>query len=74
MTDLKDKLENANDKIIGEVKEVAGKVTGNDELELEGKIQSAKSGVKKKVGEIKEGIAEKINDIIDKKEANKEEK
>ena len=67
MTDTKDKLENAKDKIIGETKEVVGKVTGNDELELEGKIQSAKSDIKKKTEEIKEDIADKINDIIDKK-------
>jgi uncharacterized protein YjbJ (UPF0337 family) len=66
MTKSKGKIENAKDKIVGEVKEAAGKVTGNEELELEGKIQSAKSDVKKKAGEIKEGITEKINDIIDK--------
>jgi len=66
MTKLKGEIENAKDKIVGEVKEATGKVTGNEELELEGKIQSAKSDVKKKAGEIKEGITEKINDIIDK--------
>ena len=72
MTNSKGKIENAKDKIIGEVKEVAGKVTGNKELELKGKIQSAKSDVKKKAGEIKEGIAEKVNDIIDKKKDNED--
>ena len=66
MTKLKGEIENAKDKIVGEVKEATGKVTGNEELELEGKIQSAKSDVKKKAGEIKVGITEKINDIIDK--------
>jgi uncharacterized protein YjbJ (UPF0337 family) len=74
MTDSKGKVENAKDKIIGEAKEAAGKVTGNEELELKGKIQSSKSDVKEKAGEIKEGIAEKINDAIDKKKANKEDK
>jgi len=67
MTDSKGKLENAKDKIIGEVKEAAGKVTGNEELELKGKIQSSKSDIKGKAGKVKEGIAEKINDVIDKK-------
>ena len=66
MTDSKGKIENAKDKIVGEVKEAAGKVTGNDELEMEGKIQSAKSDVKKKAGDVKEGIEEKIKDIKDK--------
>ena len=66
MTNSKGKIENAKDKIVGEVKEVAGKVTGNDKLQLEGKIQSTKADVKKKAGNIKEGIAEKVKDIIDK--------
>jgi len=67
MTDLKDKAVNAKDKIVGEVKEAAGKVTGNEELELEGKIQSTKADIKEKAGEIKESIAGKINDLTDKK-------
>jgi len=66
MTDSKGKLENAKDKIIGEVKEAAGKVTGNKELELKGKIQSSKSDLKEKAGQIKESIEEKINDTTDK--------
>jgi len=43
-------------------------------LELKGKIQSSKSDIKEKAGEIKEGIAGKINDIIDKKKADNEDK
>jgi uncharacterized protein YjbJ (UPF0337 family) len=74
MTDSKGKLENAKDKIIGEVKESAGKITGNEELELRGKIQSSKSDIKEKAGEIKEGITEKINDVMDKKKVDKEDK
>jgi uncharacterized protein YjbJ (UPF0337 family) len=79
MTDSKGKVDRAKDKIIGEVKEVIGKVTGNEELELKGKIQSLKSDLKgkmnigDKVDEKKEGIAGKINDIIDEKKDNKEE-
>ncbi|SHJ19952.1 CsbD family protein [Parasporobacterium paucivorans] len=64
-------MADSKEKIIGEVKEAVGKVTGNEELELKGKIQSSKSDLKEKVGDIKEGIAEKINDIIDKKKDNK---
>ena len=66
MTDTKGKLKNAKDKVVGEVKEATGKVTGNDELELKGKIQSSKADVKKKAGEIKENIAENVNDKVDK--------
>ena len=74
MSDSKKKLENAKDKIIGETKEAAGKATGNEELELKGKTQSSKSDIKKKAGEVKEGIAENINDVVDKEKENKEEK
>jgi len=74
MTDSKNKLENAKDKIMGETKEAAGKVTGNEELELKGKIQSSKSDIKKKAGEVKEGIAENIDDFVDKKKVNNEDK
>jgi len=67
MTDSKYKLNNAKDKVIGEVKEAVGKVTGNEDLELKGKIQSSKSDLKEKGVKIKEDITERINDIIDEK-------
>ena len=70
MTDSKYKLNNAKDKVIGEVKEAVGKVTGNEELELKGKIQSSKSDLKEKGVKIKEHITERINDIIDEKKNN----
>lgn len=73
MTDSKHKLKNTKDKIAGKVKEAAGKVTGNEKLELKGKIQSSKSDFKKKMNigdnadELKESTAGKINDVIDRK-------
>ena len=70
MTDSKYKLNNAKDKVLGEVKEAVGKVTGNEELELKGKIQSSKSDLKEKGVKIKEDITERINDIIDEKKNN----
>ena len=72
MTDSKCKIENAKNKIAGEVKEASGKVTNNEELELKGKIQSSTSDVKENTGEIKEGIAGKINDTIDKNKDNED--
>jgi uncharacterized protein YjbJ (UPF0337 family) len=65
MTDLKDKIINTKDKIVGEVKEAVGKVTGNEELELKGKLQSTKADFKEKVAEIKDGIVNKVNDVYD---------
>lgn len=71
MTDSKNKIENAKNKIVGEIKEVFGKVTNNEELELKGKIQSSTSDVKAKAEELKENIAETINDAIDKNKDGK---
>jgi uncharacterized protein YjbJ (UPF0337 family) len=40
-----------SDKFAGKAKETAGKVTGNEELEAEGKTQHAKGEVKEKTQE-----------------------
>lgn len=80
MSSKKDKLENSKDKLAGETKEAFGKLTGNEQLELKGKLQSAKADLKKKtniednVEKAKESIAGKANDMIDKKEAKEKEK
>jgi len=73
MTSFKRKFDRAKDKFSGEVKEAAGKITGNEQLELKGKIQSSQADLRKnmdvgaRINEIKEDIAGKINDKIDKK-------
>lgn len=80
MNTKKDTFNNSKEKITGEVKEAAGKITGNQQLELKGKIQSSKADFKKKtnlhnnVNKVKEGVAEKVNDMIDKNEAKKKNK
>lgn len=61
------KFNNAKDKVVGEVKEAAGKLTGNEQLELKGKIQSAKADLKIKANDVKEVVASKFNNAIDKK-------
>lgn len=73
MKDLKDKLEGAKDKLEGEVNETAGKITGNEQLELKGKLQNIKADLKNRIdpkqaaNKVKEEIAGKINDMLDKK-------
>ena len=73
MADLKDKMENAIDKIEGGLNEAAGKITGNKQLELKGKLQGSKADLEKKmnvkdnINEIKENIADKIIKKMDKK-------
>jgi uncharacterized protein YjbJ (UPF0337 family) len=54
MGNAKHVLENTKDKIVGEVKAAVGKATGNDELELEGNIQSTGADLK--------ALVEKITD------------
>ena len=78
MTSFKKKFDNKRNKYTGKFKEVAGKVTGNEQLELQGKIQTKKAefkenmyGVTDKIEEIKGSIAEKINDAIDGKHHKK---
>jgi len=72
MTSFKRKYKNASEKWSGKAKEIAGKITGNEQLELKGKVQSAKAdfreslSVVNNVEAIKENIAEKINRKIDK--------
>lgn len=72
-----DKFSNSKEKILGETKEAVGKITGNEQMELSGKLQSSKADFKKKtnvgnnVEKVKEGIAGKINDMIDKNDAKK---
>ena len=73
MKDLKDKAEIAIDKIGGGLNETAGKISGNKQLELKGKLQVSKAELEKKmdikdnINEIKENIADKIIKKMDKK-------
>jgi uncharacterized protein YjbJ (UPF0337 family) len=72
MSQLKRDLDHAKNKLAGGAKEAAGKVTGNEQLELKGKIQSSKADLKKntsvanKIENVKEKIAGSINNSIDK--------
>lgn len=52
----KDKISNKIDSVVGEVKEAAGKVTGDKSTENEGKVDQAKSNLK--------GAGEKVKDAF----------
>ena len=71
MTESKNKLENTMDKVAGKTKEAVGKATGNQETELKGKLQYQKGVVNDKVENVKEKVAEKINDALDENEEDK---
>jgi uncharacterized protein YjbJ (UPF0337 family) len=49
----KDKIEGEKDTIKGTIKEGLGKLTGNRDLEAEGKDDQLEGAVRKKVGEVK---------------------
>ena len=49
MSDLKNRFENAKDKVIGKVKESVGKASGSEGTELKGKLQFGKGDIKEKL-------------------------
>ncbi|MFJ8043923.1 CsbD family protein [Kitasatospora sp. NPDC096147] len=51
-----DKIENAADKAKGKLKEGAGKVTGNERLEAEGKADQAKGDIKQAGEHVKDAF------------------
>lgn len=53
---LGDKLENAKDKVVGQVKETVGGATNNADLEAEGKTQQAKGSVKDAAENVKDAF------------------
>lgn len=71
MAKFKRKFDFTKSRFSGKVKETVGKLTGNQQLELDGKIETSKADLKQKmdIGEnidkLKETIAKKINDTID---------
>lgn len=77
MSNSKMDFDRKKNKFTGKAKEAVGKITGNEQLELKGKLQSSKADLKKnlsvkaKIEDIKEGIAGKMNDRIDKNKKNK---
>ena len=53
------------DKLQGSAKEMAGKVTGNEELEAKGKVQQVVGNVKDRAEDMKEAAGKKLNGVLD---------
>ncbi|WP_341952101.1 CsbD family protein [Salinibacterium sp. TMP30] len=53
-----DKIENSAEDLQGKAKEAAGKATGNEELEAEGKTDQAKADLKKAAENVKDAVKE----------------
>jgi uncharacterized protein YjbJ (UPF0337 family) len=52
----KEHVKGAADKAKGAIKEVAGKVTGDKELETEGKVDKVKGDLHDAVGDVKDAL------------------
>ena len=50
----------------GKIKEAAGDLTGNEDLEAKGKTDQAKADVKEKVGDLKNKAADALNSLTGK--------
>lgn len=59
------KIKEMKDKVVGKVKEETGKLTGNEELEIEGKIQQGVGKAREVVEDVKDNVLDKANDIVD---------
>lgn len=53
---LDDKIKNAAEDLVGKAKEAAGKVTGNEKLEAEGKAEQATSDLKQAGENVKDAF------------------
>jgi uncharacterized protein YjbJ (UPF0337 family) len=53
------------DKAKGQIKEVVGKATGDQQLETEGQIEQATATVQEKISEIKDDVTEAVGNVIE---------
>ncbi|MEE7450239.1 CsbD family protein [Methylobacterium radiotolerans] len=66
MSSTTDKLKGLANEAVGNVKQAAGKATGNDKLVAEGKAQELKGEAQKTVGDVKDGVSHLADKITGK--------
>ena len=62
----KDQVKGRVEQTSGKVKEVAGKLVGNDRLRTEGAAEQVKGKVQAGYGDAKENVKDKARKVIDK--------
>jgi len=62
----KDQVKGRVDQSSGTVKEVAGKLVGNDRLRTEGAAEKVKGKVQAGYGDAKENVKDKVKKVMDK--------
>lgn len=55
-----------SDDIKGKAKEAVGDLTGDKDLQKEGKADQTAGAVKEKAGEVKDWVEDKVDDVKDK--------
>ncbi len=65
------RMENSKDRMVGRMKESAGKAFDLEELEFKGKLQAMRSEVGDKLEDLKDGAYGKANELLDKVKENK---
>ena len=60
---IEDKAKNAAQHVAGKVKEGVGRLTDNERLEAEGKVDQAKAAVKKDVEEAKDAVKDAADEF-----------
>jgi uncharacterized protein YjbJ (UPF0337 family) len=58
----KDRIEGAGTQVKGSVKEAIGKVTGNNQTEVEGKAEKVSGKVQGEVGKAKDAVRDAVED------------
>ena len=66
----KKNLEGKVDKLKGKVKEIGGVATDNRDWESEGKLDRIKGSVKEGLGNLRQGIKDKLDQLDDNKGEN----
>ena len=59
-------FDSIKDKVVGKVKETAGKVTNDEKLEAKGKAQAMKGEAEDKVDKAKHDVSKKTDNLADK--------
>ncbi|MCJ2073196.1 CsbD family protein [Methylobacterium sp. J-030] len=67
MSSTTDKLKGLANEAVGNVKQAAGKATGNDRLVAEGKAQELKGDAQKTVGGVKDGAKSLVDKVTGKR-------
>ena len=62
----KDQVKGRLEQAKGKIEEVAGKVVGNDRLKAEGKADQISGKVQAGLGDTKEAVKDKAQDLVDK--------